>query len=432
MERTRVVIVGGGFGGIEAAKALRRAPVDVTVIDRNNHYLFQPLLYQVATADLAPGQIAAPIRQILHRQRNTEVLMAEVVGIDLAGRRVLIQIPGQGASVERKAVPFDALILSTGVQQSYFGHDAFARFAPALKTLEDATAVRSGILRAFELAEVEDDAERRAALLTFVLVGGGPTGVEMAGALAELSRVTMARDFRHIDPSKARIVLVEAGPRILPTFAEDLAESAARRLRAMGVEIRVGAPVSEVDAEGVRLAASPQGARTQTGERIRSASVLWTAGVKPSPAGPWLGAETDRAGRVKVGRDLTLPGHPEIFVIGDVAAYEQDGKQLPGVAQVAMQQGRFAAKVLVRRLAGAAPPGEFRYFDKGNMAVVGRNFAVLEAKKLHLSGLFAWLAWALIHINYLAQFNNKLLVMAQWAWSYLTRQRGSRLILGRH
>jgi len=422
MERMRVVIIGGGFGGIEAAKALRRAPVDVTVIDRNNHYVFQPLLYQVATADLAPGQIAAPIRQILHRQRNTDVLMAEVVGIDLAARRVEIQLPGQGSSVERKAIPFDALIISTGVNQSYFGHDEFARYAPPLKTLADATAVRSGILHAFELAEAEDDPERRAALLTFVLVGGGPTGVEMAGALAELSRVTMARDFRHIDPSQARIILVEAGPRILPTFAEDLAESAARRLRAMGVEIRTGAPVSEVDAEGVRLGA----------ERIRSASVLWTAGVKPSPAGSWLGAETDRAGRVKVLRDMSLPGHPEIFVVGDVAAFEQDGKQLPGVAQVAMQQGRFAGKVLERRLTGASPPGEFRYFDKGNMAVVGRNFALLEAKKLHLSGILAWLVWALIHINYLAQFNNKLLVMAQWAWSYLTRQRGSRLILGRH
>jgi NADH dehydrogenase FAD-containing subunit len=422
MKRPRVVIVGGGFGGIEAAKALRRAPVDVTVIDRNNHYVFQPLLYQVATADLAPGQIAAPIRQILHRQRNTDVLMAEVVGIDLAARRVEIQLPGQGSSVERKAIPFDALIISTGVNQSYFGHDEFARYAPPLKTLEDATAVRSGILHAFELAEAEDDAERRAALLTFVLVGGGPTGVEMAGALAELSRVTMARDFRHIDPSKARIILVEAGPRILPTFAEDLAESAARRLRAMGVEIRVGIPVSDVDAEGVRLGA----------ERIGAASVLWTAGVKPSPAGSWLGAETDRAGRVKVGRDMSLPGHPEVFVVGDVAAFEQDGKQLPGVAQVAMQQGRFAGKVLKRRLAGTPSPGEFRYFDKGNMAVVGRNFALLEAKKLHLSGILAWLVWALIHINYLAQFNNKLLVMAQWAWSYLTRQRGSRLILGRH
>jgi NADH dehydrogenase FAD-containing subunit len=392
------------------------------VIDRNNHYVFQPLLYQVATADLAPGQIAAPIRQILHRQRNTDVLMAEVVGIDLAARRVEIELPGQGSSVERKAIPFDALIISTGVNQSYFGHDEFARYAPPLKTLADATAVRSGILHAFELAEAEDDAERRAALLTFVLVGGGPTGVEMAGALAELSRVTMARDFRHIDPSQARIILVEAGPRILPTFAEDLAESAARRLRAMGVEIRTGAPVSEVDAEGVRLGA----------ERIRAASVLWTAGVKPSPAGSWLGAETDRAGRVKVLRDMSLPGHPEIFVVGDVAAFEQDGKQLPGVAQVAMQQGRFAGKVLKRRLTGASPPGEFRYFDKGNMAVVGRNFALLEAKKLHLSGVLAWLVWALIHINYLAQFNNKLLVMAQWAWSYLTRQRGSRLILGRH
>lgn len=422
MGRPRVVIVGGGFGGVEAAKTLRHVAVDVTVVDRNNHYVFQPLLYQVATADLAPGQIAAPIRQILQRQGNAEVLMANVVGVDLAARIVRMEIPGEGGSVERKALAFDSLILSTGVQQSYFGHDEFARFAPALKTLEDATAVRSGILRAFELAEIEDDRERQQALLTFVLVGGGPTGVEMAGALAELARVTMARDFRHIDPRGARIVLVEAGPRILPTFAERLAQSAHRRLLRMGVEIRVGVPVSVVDAEGVVLGT----------ERIHAGNVLWTAGVKPSPAASWLAAATDRAGRVKVERDLTVAGHPEIFVIGDAASYEQDGKPLPGVAQVAMQQGRFAARVIASRLAGRAHPGAFRYFDKGNMAVVGRNFAVLESKRFRLSGFLAWLAWALIHINYLAQFNNKLLVMAQWAWSYLTRQRGSRLILGRH
>lgn len=416
------MIVGGGFGGIEAAKALRRLAVDVTVIDRNNHYVFQPLLYQVATADLAPGQIAAPIRQILRRQRNTEVLMAEVVGVDLVTRRVHFDIEGAGATIEHKEQSYDVLILSTGVQQSYFGHDEFARFAPALKTLEDATSVRSTILRSFELAEVEDDPERRKALLTFVLVGGGPTGVEMAGALADLAHVTMVKDFRHIDPTTARVVLIEAGPRILPTFAESLAERAHQQLVSMGVEIRTGAPVKLVDAEGVVIG----------DERLRSASVLWTAGVKPSPAAAWLGAPTDRPGRVLVQGDLTVAGHPNVFVIGDVASLEQDGKALPGVAQVAMQQGRYVGKVIARRLAGAAAPKPFRYFDKGNMAVVGRNFALLEAQKLRLSGFPAWLAWAFIHINYLAQFNNKLLVMAQWAWTYVTRQRGSRLILGRH
>ncbi len=422
MSRARVVIVGGGFGGVEAAKTLRGAPVDVTVVDRNNHYVFQPLLYQVATADLAPGQIAAPIRQILHRQKNTEVRMAEVVGVDLATRMVRLEVPGEGDTTESKDLAYDFLILSPGVQQSYFGHDEYARFAPPLKTLQDATAVRSDILRSFELAELEDDPARQAALLTFVLVGGGPTGVEMAGALAELSRVTMRRDFRRIDPSQARIVLVEAGPRILPTFAESLADSARRRLERMGVEIRTGKPVDLVDAEGVMLG----------GERLRAATVLWTAGVKPSPVGAWLGAATDRGGRVLVGADLSVPGHPEVFVIGDVAHYEQDGKPLPGVAQVAMQQGRHAARVLLGRLAGHPVTKPFRYFDKGNMAVVGRNFALLETGRLRMSGLGAWLAWALIHISYLAQFNNKLLVMAQWAWSYVTRQRGSRLILGRH
>jgi NADH dehydrogenase FAD-containing subunit len=419
---TRVVIVGGGFGGIEAAKTLRRAPVEVTVVDRHNHYVFQPLLYQVATADLAPGQIAAPIRQILHRQTNTEVRMAEVVGVDLSARTLELAIDLDDGTRETKTLPYDALILSTGVQQSYFGHDEFARFAPALKTLADATAVRSHILRAFELAELEEDPARRAALLTFVLVGGGPTGVEMAGALAELSRVTMRRDFRSIDPRVARIVLVEAGPRILPMFAESLAASARARLERMGVEVRTGAPVERVDAAGVVVA----------GERIASVSVLWTAGVKPSPVGAWLGAPTDRAGRVRVEADMSVPGHPEVFVVGDVAYYEQDGKPLPGVAQVAMQQGRHAARVLRARLAGKPAPKPFRYFDKGNMAVVGRNFALLESHRLRLSGVLAWLAWALIHINYLAQFNNKLLVLAQWAWTYLTRQRGSRLIIDRH
>lgn len=414
------MIVGGGFGGVEAAKALRRAPVEVTVVDRNNHYVFQPLLYQVATADLAPGQIAAPIRQILHRQSNTEVRMAEVVGVDTASRTLRLAITGPGGAPEAKDLSYDFLILATGVVQSYFGHDEFAPFAPPLKTLGDATAVRSSILRAFELAELEDDPARREALLTFVLVGGGPTGVEMAGALAELSRVTMRRDFRHIDPRAARIVLVEAGPRLLPAFAESLSAAVRARLERMGVVVRTGQPVERVDAEGVLLG----------GERVRSANVLWTAGVKPSPVAAWLGAPTDRTGRVRVAPDLSVPGHPEIFVVGDVAYYEQDDKPLPGVAQVAMQEGRHAARVIAGRLAGRPVEKPFRYFDKGNLAVVGRNYAVLESRRFRLSGVAAWLVWALIHVNYLAQFNNKLLVMAQWAWTYFTRQRGSRLILG--
>jgi NADH dehydrogenase FAD-containing subunit len=429
IEPARVVIVGGGFGGLSAARALARQQVRITLVDRTNHHVFQPLLYQVATAVLAPGQIASPIRQVLRRQANASVLLAEVTGVDPAARVVHTATP-EG---DVRDIPYDVLILATGVQQSYFGHDEFARFAPALKTLEDATAIRSRILAAFERAEATEapeaitDPERRAPLLTFVLVGAGPTGVEMAGALAELARLTLRGEFRRIDPRAARIVLVEAGPRILPTFGEGLAARVHARLTGMGVEVRTGHAVESVDAQGAIVG----------GERIAAATVLWTAGVRPSPVAAWLAAGdraggVDRTGRVAVEPDLTVPGHPEIFVVGDVAACERDGRQLPGVAQVAIQQGRYAARVLAARLSGAPPPPPFRYRDKGNLAVVGRNYAVLEAKRLHLAGWPAWLVWAAIHLEYLALFNNKLLVFAQWAWSYFTAQRGSRLILGRH
>ncbi|MEO8274604.1 MAG: NAD(P)/FAD-dependent oxidoreductase [Thermoanaerobaculia bacterium] len=410
----RVVILGGGFGGLAAAKALSRAAVRVTLVDRKNHHLFQPLLYQVASAGLAPGDIAASIRQVLRRQKNATVAMAEVTGVDAARRKVFLSAPERG-HVE---LDYDFLIVATGVKQSYFGHDEFAPFAPALKTIEDATAMRAAVLGAFERAELQADPEDRPDLLTFVLVGAGPTGVEMAGALAELTRATLARDFRRIDPRRSRIVLLEAGPRILPTFHENLAAKVRRRLEKMGVEVRCGKAVELVDADGVQVG----------GERIDAGVVLWTAGVKPSPAAAWLAAETDRAGRVKVGDDLSLTSHPEVFVVGDVSAREQNGKQLPGVAQVAIQGGRFAGRTIAARVAGRSGVGPFRYFNKGDMAVVGRNFAILERGGVRIGGFFAWLAWVFVHVVSLALFNNRLIVFTQWAWSYFTFERGSRLI----
>jgi NADH dehydrogenase FAD-containing subunit len=390
-----VVIVGGGFGGLAAGRALARQDARVTLVDRTNHHVFQPLLYQVAMAVLSPGQVASPIRQVFHGDDNVSVVMAEVTGVDAAAKRVALRSP-EG---EARDLDYDDLILATGVQLSYFGHDEFARFAPGLKTLEDATGMRSHVLHAFERAEQEEDPARRRDLLTFLLVGAGPTGVEMAGALAELSRMTLRSEFRRIDPREARIVLLEAGERVLPSFDESLARKVERRLKRMGVEIRTGRPVEKVDEEGAVVA----------GERLRAATVLWTAGVKPPPVAAWLGAETDRVGRVKVTGDLTVPGRPEIFVVGDLAYLEQDGKPLPGVAQVAIQQGRYAAKVIHARNARQEPPPSFRYWDKGNLAVVGRNFAILEAGRFRLSGWLAWIVWPFIHLQYLALFNNKLL-----------------------
>jgi NADH:ubiquinone reductase (H+-translocating) len=413
-----VIIVGGGFGGLAAARALKDAPVRVTLLDRMNHYLFQPLLYQVATASLSPADIASPIRGVLRKQRNTTVALLEVTGVDADKRCVFFN----DLDGKERSLSHDFLILATGVQQNYFGHDEFAPFAPGLKSLSDATAIRAKLLKAFEMAELEVDPAQHRDLLTFVLVGAGPTGVEMAGAIAEMARGTLTSDFRRVDPRSARIILVEGGPRVLPSFAEHLSRRAHERLTRLGVEIRTGARVDHVDAEGVVVG----------GERILSRTVLWTAGVTPSAAGQWLKAETDRAGRVRVRPDLTMPGRPEVFVVGDTAYLEQDGRPLPGVAQVAMQQGRYVGRVIARRVAGQAPPRPFRYFDKGNMAVIGRNFAILETSRLRLSGFVAWLAWAAIHIAFLPQAENKLLVFTQWAWSYVTKQHGARLILEPH
>lgn len=409
-----VVVLGGGFGGIATARVLAGAPVRITLVDRKNHHLFQPLLYQVATAGLAPGDIAASIRQIFRRQKNVTVAMAEVHGVDPDRREVRIAVPERG----EVRLEYDYLVVATGVGSSYFGHDEFALHAPSLKTVEDATAMRGAVLGAFERAELQAHPAERADLQTFVLVGAGPTGVEMAGALAELARATLAEDFRRIDPRKSRIVLIEAGPRILPTFHPGLAETTRRKLAAMGVEVRCGHPVELVDERGVVVG----------GERIAAGVVLWSAGVKPTPAAAWLGAATDRAGRVTVEPDLSLPGRPEVFVVGDVAHREQDGRPLPGVAQVAIQGGRHVGRIVAARVTGRPTPPPFRYRDKGNLAVVGRNFAVFERGGLRVSGRLAWLAWAFVHIQFLALFNNKLQVFTQWIWSYFTFERGSRLI----
>src|SRR2546425_1209027 len=367
----RVVIVGGGFGGLAAAKALGRAPVRTLLVDRNNHHLFQPLLYQVATSVLTPGQIGSPIRGILRRQQNTTVILGEVTGIDKDKKCVLV------SSVDRAAVPipYDLLVLATGATHSYFEHKEFERFAPGLKSLPDAVAIRNRILQAFEQAEAEEDPGRHRDLLTFVLVGAGPTGVEMAGAIAVLIRHTLKSEFRRINPESARIVLLDMAPRILGSFSEDLSRAAKERLESLGVEVRLGRGVDQIDADGVIVA----------GERISSKTVIWTAGVTPSPAGKWLNVGTDRAGRVRVEKDLTVPGHPEIFVVGDTASLEQDGRPLPGVAQVAIQEGRYAGRLIRQRLRGGSAPRPFRYFDKGSMAVVGKGFAVLQAGKVRMS-----------------------------------------------
>lgn len=407
--KPHVVIVGGGFGGLDAARAFKHAPVEVTLIDRQNHHLFQPLLYQVATAGLSPADIAAPIRSILARQRNTEVIMGDVTGVDATKYQV---------QLGDRAVPYDYLILATGATDSYFGHNEWAKYAPGLKSVTEATAIRRDILLAFEAAEVETDEAKRNALLTFVLVGAGPTGVEMAGAIAELAHRALSSDFRHINPKSTRILLLEAGPRILASFPEDLAIKAQRMLESMGVEVRANTKVEGIDEQGVIAA----------GARIPSKTVIWSAGVAASPAGKWLRAETDKAGRVKVQPDLTVPGHPEIFVIGDTMTMTQNGKPLPGVAPVAMQQGRYAAEVIRCRVEGKPAPKPFHYLDKGNLATVGRAFAIMDIHGFKLSGYIAWLGWLFIHILYLIGFRNRLLVLIQWTWAYVTYQRGARLI----
>ena len=407
--RPRVVIVGAGFGGIQAARALRHAPVQVTVIDARNYHLFQPLLYQVATAELSPADISMPIRRILRWQRNAEVLLAEVTGVDVAERQVFL-------GDER--IPYDFLILASGAKPNYFGHEHWAAFAPGLKSVTDATIIRRRILLAFERAEREPDPTERQRLLTFVVVGGGPTGVELAGAIAELARKSLVRDFRHIDPSAARLLLVEAGPRLLEAFPASLAESAQHKLGQLGVEIKTGTRVTEVDAANAMIG----------GRRFPTRTVIWAAGVRASPVGQWLGAEVDRAGRVLVERDLTVPNHPEIFVIGDSASLTERGEPLPGLAPVAMQQGRYVAKVLSRRLAGITTRTPFHYRDKGDLATVGRAFAIADLRRIRLSGFLAWLVWVVVHIAYLIGFRNRLLVLIQWAWSYLTFQPGAQII----
>jgi NADH dehydrogenase len=406
-----VLIVGAGFGGLYAAKALKNAPVKVTVIDRRNHHLFQPLLYQVATAGLSPGDIAYPIRGVLGRQRNVRVLLAEAVGVDLAARKVKLR-DGE--------IPYDYLILAPGVRHAYFGHDDWEPWAPGLKTLEDALEIRRRILLAFEKAEREPDKARRRALLTFVIVGGGPTGVELAGAIAEISRQVMVRDFRAIDPREARIILIEAGPRILSTYPGDLSAKAEAQLKRLGVEVWTGSLVTSIDASGVVVKE----------QKVPAATTLWAAGVKASPLARSLGVELDRAGRVNVQPDLTIPGHPEAFVIGDLAALrDEHGKPLPGVAPVAIQQGRHAARSILRACRGLSIE-PFHYLDRGSLATIGRAAAVADFGWIKFSGFFAWLSWLFIHIFFLIGFRNRFIVMFEWAWAYFTYQRAARLITG--
>jgi NADH:quinone reductase (non-electrogenic) len=409
--RPRVVILGAGFAGLSATKALRHAPFDIIVIDRHNYHLFQPLLYQVATAGLSPADIASPIRGILRDQKNATVILARVSHIDLERSEV---------GAEGLRIDFDHLIVATGAQHAYFGHQDWATYAPGLKTIDDATYLRRRILLAFEKAETEPVAAERRRLLNFVVVGGGPTGVEMAGAIAELAKRALAMDFRSIDPRCARIILVEAGPRLLPPFDPSLSEAARHSLEQLGVEVRLGAAVTDCDCQGVSLG----------GERIEARTVMWAAGVMASPAGDWLGAQTDRAGRVKVVADLSLPGHPDVFVIGDTAlALDEHGKPLPGVAPVAKQQGKYVADLLMARARGDEMP-PFRYRDFGAMATIGRKRAVAQIGRFKLSGFVAWVLWSVAHIYFLIGFRNRLAVATNWAWNYLTFQRGTRLITG--
>jgi NADH:quinone reductase (non-electrogenic) len=390
---------------------LGRVDAALTVIDRRNHHLFQPLLYQVATAALSPADIAGPIRGILARQADTRVILGTVDGIDVSGRSVLIG--------ERR-IPYDQLVIATGARDSYFGHDEWAAVTSGLKTIEEATAMRRRILVAFERAEDSDDEAERRRLLTFVIIGGGPTGVELAGALAELARAALARDFRRIDPTTARIVLVEAEPRLLSSFPPPLSAVAARELQRLGVELRLGVKVTRCDPDGALLGA----------DRIESRTLIWAAGVAASPAAAWLGVEAGRGGRVPVGPDLSLPGHPEIFVIGDTALVEGPRGPLPGVAPVAKQQGAYVARVIAARFAGTPAPRPFRYRDQGSLATIGRKAAVVDFGRLRLSGRVAWLIWGGAHIYFLIGFRNRLVIAIDWLWSYLTYQRGARLITG--
>jgi NADH:ubiquinone reductase (H+-translocating) len=411
-----LAIVGGGFGGLAAARRLQAMPIRIILIDRANHNLFQPLLYQVATSVLSPGQIASPIRNLLRHQKNVKVILGEVKGVDRVNRTVTFDTPDRPGVV----IGFHYLILATGATQSYFGHPEFELNAPGLKTLADAIRVRDRLLKTFEMAEAEEDPSKHPDLLTIVLIGAGPTGVEMAGAIAILTQKTLKSEFRRIDISDIRIVLLDAAPRVLPNFSEKLSNAALVRLKRLGVDVRLGHGVESIDAEGVIVG----------GERIRSHTVIWTAGVAASPAGQWLNAETDRSGRVRILPNLTVPGSPDIFVIGDTASLDQEGKPLPGVAQVALQQGRFAADCICARISGGGNPTEFHYHDKGSLAVVGKGFAILQSGGVAISGFVAWLIWAGIHLQFLAQASLRISVFLQWVWTYVTGQRGSRIIIG--
>lgn len=408
--RPHVVILGGGFGGLKAARRLRRAPVRVTLIDRRNHHLFQPLLYQVATAALNPGDIAYPIRAALRRQENVRVLLAEARAIDVAQNKVIL---------DNGELGYDYLIVATGATHSYFGHDEWARHAPGLKTVEDALEIRKRVYLAYEAAERESDPDRQCEWLTFVVVGAGPTGVELAGALAEIGLHTLAEDFRAVDPTHVRVLLLEGADRVLPTYPAKLSAKARAQLERVGVEVRTGAFVTSIDDGGVDVGS----------ERICARTVLWAAGVQASPLARSLGVPLDRAGRVLVDADLSIPGHPEVFVVGDLAAARSDGREVPGVAQGAIQGGEHAAKNIRRALDGKAYE-PFHYRDKGSLATIGRAAAVADLGRLRFSGFWAWVVWWLVHVMFLVGFRNRILVMFSWAWSYVTFQRGARLITG--
>jgi NADH dehydrogenase len=410
----RIVILGAGFGGLETARALSRAPVEITLIDRHNHHLFQPLLYQVATAALSPGDIAWPVRTVFRRQRNLRVVMAEATGIDTAARQVL--------AGPELSIPYDALVLATGATHSYFGRDEWAPIAPGLKTIEDATDIRRRLLLAFERAELTKDAAELRRLLTFVVIGGGPTGVELAGAMVELARHAMPQEFRRIDPAMARIVLIEAGPRILATFPEELGAKARQSLERMGVQVLTGTRVTGCGPTGVECGE----------ERIAASTIVWAAGVVASPVGAWIGAERDRAGRINSGPDLSVPGHPEIFAIGDTAAVmDGKGRPVPGNAPAAKQMGRHVGRLLAARAAGRPAPPPFRYRHHGDLATIGRRSAVVELGGIRLTGRIGWWFWGIAHIWYLIGFRSRIVVSFEWLWSYLTFQRGARLITGR-
>jgi NADH dehydrogenase len=413
-ERKRVVIVGGGFAGIAAAHALRHADAELVLIDRRNHHIFQPLLYQVATAVLSPAEIAAPIRQLEAKQRNVSVLLAEVTGVDVASRTIDAASPGAGV----RKIAFDYLVVATGMRPSYFGHDEFARYAPGLKSLTDAETIRAKILGAFELAVTTEDENERARQMTFVLVGAGPTGVELAASLAQLVKVTLRRNFRRIDPSKSVIILLDAGKRVLPTFAESISRKVVRHLEKLGVKVMTGVKVETVDDNGVIAG----------GKRIPSATVVWTAGVAASPVPKMLGGKIDRAGRALVDPSLKVMDVPGVFVVGDAASLMQNEHPVPGVAQAAIQEGRYVGRLIASELKGQEVKRPFHYFDKGNMAVVGKNYAVLERGSLRTGGFSTWLVWAFVHILSLPQLQNRLRVQHQWLWSYFTGQRSSRLI----